>query len=131
MCESLHSNSPLHPLDHKHNSYIPMTLNSYITYPIVAGPGGLWAHMDDPQGLGKSQSGPRIACSNTTSHSYCQKSKMVTVIICLTHTKNFFIIYRFTHYFHFPPPSTLFGNLLPPLSSLWGCFFILPLTRNI
>ena len=52
-----------------------MALNSYITHPIVAGPRGLGAHMDDPQGLGKSQLGPRITCSNTASHSYCQKSK--------------------------------------------------------
>ena len=70
MCESLHSNSPLPPLEHKHNSHIPTTLNCYITHPIVAGPRGLWAHMDDPLDHGTSQFlGPETFYGKTASHS--------------------------------------------------------------
>ena len=66
MCESLHSNSPLPPLEHKHNSYIPMPLNSYITHPTMAGPRGLWAHMGDPLDWGKSQLlGPETSYGET------------------------------------------------------------------
>ena len=114
MHESLHSNSPLPPPRIlTHNSYIPMTLNSYIT-PITAGPRGPLAHKDDPQDQGKSQLGCKISCSKTASHSYCQKSIMVTAIIFLAQKKN----NRFTHYFPFPQPVTL--RQLAATTFWWG-----------
>ena len=102
MCESLHSNSPLPPLKHKYNSYIPRTLNSYITHPILVGPRCLGAHTGVLPDQGKNQLVEHtVICSITASHSYWQKSKkMVTAIIFLT--KN-----RFPHYFHFQHPVLL------------------------
>ena len=90
------------PLENKHNSYIPTTLNSYNTHPIWAGPRGLGAPLGVLLDWGMSQLlGLAAFSGRTAGHSYCQKSKMVTMIISLTKKNN---IYRFTHYFHFPHP---------------------------
>ena len=92
-----------------------MTLNNYITHPIGAGPKGLAAHMGVPLGWGMSLSpGLAVFFYSTTSHSYCQKSKMVTAIICLTKNMYIYKLYRFTHYFHLPHPVPLNHDLPPP-----------------
>ena len=99
MCESFHSNSPLPPLEHKQtNSNIPMTLNSYITHPIMAGP---WV-------LGTVGMLLRIG----RRVSWDPKSFAVILPVIVTAINQKWLlqlfalhkkyIYRFTHCFHFP-----------------------------
>ena len=57
-----------------------MSLNSYITHPTGAGPGGLLPHMDGPWDWALNQSACEISRDNIIYHSYYQ-TKKVTVIV--------------------------------------------------
>ena len=130
MCESPHCTSPLPPPGQtRNNSNRSMSLNSYITHPITAGPTDHQDHRDDPQGLEKNQL-PCATFCGIACHSNCQKSEMVTAIIYLPPIQK---KYRFYSMFPFPLPGTLLCHLMPPFSfsAHWHLFFpFLPLTRN-